>query len=88
LKGFGSWMARLDQIELTEKMQVFQAMVIQECNMMSSTTEVDVGTNVVGVHLDKVDLIESYVFKHCFFCILQPKEHTLLDLRWIVLCSL
>ena len=79
----------MDQIELTEKMQVFQAMVIQECNVTSSTIEVDIGTNVVRIHLDKVDLIDSCAIKHLFFlCILHPKEHTLLDLCWIVLHSL
>jgi hypothetical protein len=69
LKCFGSWIARLglDQIELTEKMQVFQAVVIQECNVTSSTIEVDIGTNVVRIHLDKVDLIDSCAIKHGFF---------------------
>jgi hypothetical protein len=76
LKCFGSWIAGLglDEIELTEKMQVFQAMVIQECNMSSSTIEVDVGTNVVGVHLDKVDLVDSCVFKHCFYMHSPPQR--------------
>jgi hypothetical protein len=60
--GFGSDRADREDASIPS----YDKLIIQECNVTSSTTEVDVGTNVVGVHFDKVDLIDSNVFKRFF----------------------